>query len=159
MLNDLTGLLRTYTRAFLSQGVGIVGLAWCLAENLPTAAAALAALVLVDQFIFLRGHWTRHDGHGAMAGVLNGWCLVVSGLDVLLFLATSLRSLGIRDGAGQPVADPLSCLAFALASFAHVDLHLSAATGGGRLLVAAVAGLGDATALGVLAAVVGRRRA
>lgn len=150
----LTGLLRTYTRAFLSQGVGIVGLAWCLAENLPTAAALLTALVLVDQIIFLRGRWAVQDGR--IGRVLNGWCLLVSGLDVLLFLATLLRTLGIRDGGGQAVSDPLTCLAFALASFGHGDLHLTAATGGGRLLVAVLSCLGDATLLGLLVIVLWR---
>lgn len=157
-LDELTGLLRTYTRAFLSQGAGLVGLAWCLAENLPAASVVLAALVLADQAVFLRGRWAASDKRKAVQVALDGWCLAVSLADVLLALATGLRSLGVQDGAGRPVTDPLSCFAYALASFAHVDLHLAATTGGSRLLIAAAALLGDAVMLAILVASLWRSR-
>jgi hypothetical protein len=157
-LGELTGLLRAYTRAFLSQGAGLVGLAWCLAENLPGASVALAVLVLIDQAVFLKGRRSALEQRGALHRLLDGWCLAVSGADVLLTLATGLRSLGVQDGLGRPVTDPLSCLAYAVASFAHVDLHLVATTGGGRLLAAATALAGDATLVAVLVLSLGRLR-
>jgi hypothetical protein len=150
MVDDLAGLLRTYTRAFLSQGVGIVGLAWCLAETLPLASVALTALVIVDQAIFLRGRWRAPDRNAPVHVALNAWCLLVSAADLTLCVGAGLRGLGVQDGAGRPVEDPLSCLAFALASLGHVDLHLAAATGGGRLLVAATGLLGDVALVGAL---------
>lgn len=145
-----TALVRIYARAFLAQGAGLVGLAWCLAQNLPGVALGLAALVLIDQVIFLRGRAALPGGARLQAG-LDVWCLGVSGADLLLVFATLFRAAGLRDG-GAPVSDPLSCLAFAVATLARLDLGLVPAGGGGRLVAACEALLGDAALLLALAA-------
>ena len=141
---------RTYTRAFLAQGAGFVGLAWCLDQNLPAVALGLTALVLIDQAIFLRGRPRLAGAPGLQAG-LDLWCLCVSCADLLLLFAALFRATGLREAGGVAVADPLSCLAFAVATAARLDLGLAPVGGGGRLVAALEALLADAALVAALA--------
>ena len=142
LLDRATALIRVYTRAFLAQGVGIVGLAWCLSANLPWAALGLTLLVLADQAIFLRGRQPLEGQAGLQMG-LDAWCLCVSAADLLLLLATVFRATGLREIGGGAVVDPMSCLGFAVATLARLDLGLVPVSGAGRLLAAVAALLGD----------------
>ena len=151
VLDRATALLRVYTRAFLAQGVGIVGLAWCLAQNLPGVALGLTVLVLIDQAVFLRGRAVLPGTPKLQAG-LDAWCLGVSAADLLILFAALFRAAGLRDGSGAIVNDPLSCLAFAVATLARLDLGLVPTGGGGRLLAAVEALLGDLALIGAVAA-------
>lgn len=153
LIDRATALLRVYTRAFLAQGVGIVGLAWCLAANLPGAALGLTVLVLADQAVFLRGRPPLENQRGLQAG-LDAWCLCVSAADILLLFATAFRATGLRESGGGAVADPLSCLAFAVATLARLDLGLAPVGGTGRLLAGFEALLGDAALIAATAAAV-----
>jgi hypothetical protein len=151
VLDRATALLRIYTRAFLAQGVGLVGLAWCLVENLPWVALGLTALVLIDQAVFLRGR-AALPGAPRLQAWVDLWCLGVSAADILILFAALFRAAGLRDGSGAAVTDPLSCLAFAVATLARLDLGLLAANGAGRLLAALEALLGDIALIGAVAA-------
>ncbi len=148
-----TAFVRVYTRAFLAQGVGIIGLVWCLSQNLPWVALGLAALVLIDQAIFLRGRPIL-TGSAKLQAALDIWCLLVSCIDLLLLFAALFRAAGLREAAGGPVSDPLSCFAFALATLARLDLGLVPIGAAGRLAAAFEALLGDLALLAAFAVVV-----
>lgn len=143
-------LARIYTRAFLAQGAGLVGLAWCLDQNLPVVALGLTALVLIDQAVFLRGRPALVGAARLQAG-LDVWCLGVSCADLLILFATLFRATGLREVGGGAVADPLSCLAFAVATAARLDLGLAPIGGSGRLLAALEALLADVALVVALA--------
>lgn len=153
LMDRMAALLRVYTRAFLSQGVGLVGLAWCLAQNMPWVALGLAVLVLIDQAVFLRGRAPLAGARGLQAG-LDLWCLAVSAADLLILFAAAFRATGLREVGGGAVADPLSCLAFAVATLARLDLGLAPMGGAGRLVAAGEALLGDALLLWAVVALV-----
>ncbi|MDX7952710.1 hypothetical protein P7D22_16200 [Lichenihabitans sp. Uapishka_5] len=151
LMDRAAAVLRIYTRAFLSQGVGLVGLAWCLSQNLPFVALGLAVLVLADQAVFLRGRAPLPQARGLQRG-LDLWCLAVSAADLLILFAAAFRATGLREIGGGPVSDPLSCLAFAVAVLARLDLGLAPLGGAGRLVAAGEALFGDALLLWALAA-------
>ncbi|MCW6509910.1 hypothetical protein [Lichenifustis flavocetrariae] len=149
MVDDLSLILKTYTRTFLTQSVGIIGLIWCLAQNQAAFACVLAVLVLTDQGLFLRARFASETRGFPLRTFLNIWCLAVSAMDVLILFAAIFRSAGLHQVAdGKPVADALSCLAYAIAAFAHADVGVAASSGAGRLAAAVEALLGDAVLMG-----------
>jgi hypothetical protein len=161
MVEHLTLVLRTYTRAFVSQGVGIIGLVWCLVEGQAALATALTVLVLADQALFLRGRMTGAAPAFRLQRVVDGWCIAVSVLDVVICFTAIIRSSGLRDGAGGPAANsPLDSLAYVLATLAHGSTALVPATAAGRLLGAVLALCGPvALLLALVTAVLRPRRA
>jgi hypothetical protein len=159
MFDTLTLVVRAYTRAFVSQGVGIIGLVWCLAEGQAALAMALTLLVLADQAIFMRDRRRRAAPAFRFQWLLDGWCYAVSGLDVLIGLAAVIRAGGLRDGAGGALTTaPLDSLAYVMAAVTHGPTSFVPATPGGRLLGAALAAAGAVAFLAALAAIVLRRR-
>ena len=143
MLENLQRVLRIYTRAFVAQGVGIVGLLWCLFDNHPTVGLVLTGLVLIDQIVFLRQRFAPGEPRMRWQTGLHIWCFCISLADLLVLFAALFQTEGLRGGPGSaPVSDPLDFLAYSIASFARLDLGLSPTTGSGRLLATAEALLG-----------------
>ena len=137
MLDRLQWILKTYTRSFVAQGIGIIGLLWCLFDDHPRFAFGLTVLVLIDQAVFLRERFAARDTDAVWQTVLHVWCLAVSLADILILFGAFFQAEGVRQvGAAEPARDPLDALAFSLASFAHLDVALAAATASGRLLAA-----------------------
>ena len=155
MVDDLSLILRTYTRTFVTQSVGIIGLIWCLAQNQTFLACLLAALVLTDQGLFLRARFAPETRGFPFRTVLNLWCLAVTAVDLLILFAAIFRGAGLHEIAdGKPVTDPLSCLAYAIATLARFDVGLAASKGTGRFAAAVEALVGDVVLLGGFAAIV-----
>ena len=55
----MRSLLKIYGRTVLSQGVGIAGLLWSLADRQLGIGLLLAVLLLADQVFFLYGRFRR----------------------------------------------------------------------------------------------------
>ena len=137
MLDRLQWILKTYTRSFVAQGIGIIGLLWCLFDDHPRFAFGLTLLVLIDQAVFLRERFAARDADAAWQTVLHLWCLAVSLADILILFGTFFQAEGLRQvGIAEPARDPLDALAFSLASFAHLEAGVAAVTASGRLLAA-----------------------
>ena len=157
-LDRLQDVLRTYTRAFLAQGVGVIGLLWCLFDRHPRLGLVLTCLVLLDQAVFLRGRLAQRRRATPLEVGLDLWCLGVSLGDGLLLGAIGFQETGLRTGMGEGVTEPLDFLAFATASFFHLGSDLAAVTTAGRFLAIASALGGWAALIGLGLALLRWRR-
>ena len=154
-------IVQTYARAFLSQGVGIIGLAWCLYDRHVLLGAVLTVLLLVDQAIFLPARFAPAAASVPFRTPLNFWCLFVSVLDVLILYAMFYQAAGLREPSSEAaVVDPSNFLAFSISIFIHGPVDLVPRTGAGRLLVAGEGLLGYVMliAAGVAVSLVWTRR-
>ena len=153
MFDDVQLIVKTYTRAFVSQSIGIIGLLWCLYDNHLGFGVLLTLLVLADQAIFLRTRFARENRGFPFQTALNVWCLFVSAVDILVLFAILYQAVGLHDAHAAPVTDPLDFLAFSVATFARLGSDLTVPTGAGRLLAACQALMSDAVLVGFAVAV------
>ena len=159
MLDDVPLILKLYTRIFLSQGVGLVGLLWCLGERQATLGVILATLLLADQIIFFRTRLPPDTLNVSHRRIIDGWCLAVGALDVLIVFAILYQAAGLHEtNRGLAITDAQSALAYSIATIARLGLDLSPSTGGGRLLASVEALLGDAVLIAAVVAIIRTRR-